>query len=831
MPARRLMKIWPVAESPLNLRKKIAGIDPGRDPLIAARLRVKPFIIVFYSEEDDLTIFPIHPSVSPVSTVILLIKYFFLVTCVCECVCVPSWASPSCSLISANLGMCKIDRKSFLYLCGESLIIDNNLTSYMCYRMYVPTLIYSLLLQGTQELDRRAVDRPDVPAWYHQWVQTQDVAVDRPISPKGYSPAQFEDAASQPFSKEELQESLWVNASRAMPRARRTADRQESFKVRALDCRHPSRVRSTKVSSVCAQPPVQAPLAEEQLAYILQRKTDRAREAIRCRRLVSSTSEICGRWGHVKLLTPPRVLRPHTLSEEACQQIVQSRLYIDEVGESHPIPSLNTDIYMEHVLHGSLKYSLNDVRCSGEDGVKINGKTMNDVVVLNTVKLEVRTVMVTVRDSVVEDEESGFQLVPRCGEQQACISGHDSYVFEKELNKCPYYIVRAEKFVVLEVATPVDPHKAVQNDQHHLYLRLEGKGPSPPECVSAYRHQYQTDFKELVVVFQKDMDEDKLLDHLTGRAVDIQLEERVIDSYNDRRTAHQLHNLTNNLSQELCQISRSAWLTDTISPWHANSLLRTRGEIIQELTCTPTDVLVSVGDHLNQKCYAGALPVTHGGEMLLMEARTRVLFAPVSVMETECSKLTSAIFEIEGRFFAADPLVREVDLTISPLGLSQSWHTGPEDDHSTYVNDLLYSRKEIQSYNALIGHHPMKKHVVDQFAREYCARSQQCGRYQPESGYFDLNHFSNPLSILSWWEQLLNYAQEMGQVCSTLVVAYLVFNLLYTIFRVIQLRFCQHYDARAAVNLAVMPGRLIQDYARQIEDQQRRVADQEKSNE
>ena len=213
------MKIWPVAESPLNLRKKIAGIDPGRDPLIAARLRVKPFIIVFYSEEDDLTIFPIHPSVSPVSTVILLIKYFFLVTCVCECVCVPSWASPSCSLISANLGMCKIDRKSFLYLCGESLIIDNNLTSYMCYRMYVPTLIYSLLLQGTQELDRRAVDRPEVPAWYHQWVQTQDVAVDRPISPKVYSPAQFEDAASQPFSKEELQESLWVNASRAMPRA------------------------------------------------------------------------------------------------------------------------------------------------------------------------------------------------------------------------------------------------------------------------------------------------------------------------------------------------------------------------------------------------------------------------------------------------------------------------------------------------------------------------------------------------------------------------------------------------------------------------------------
>ena len=214
-----------------------------------------------------------------------------------------------------------------------------------------------------------------------------------------------------------------------------------------------------------------------------------------------------------------------------------------------------------------------------------------------------------------------------------------------------------------------------------------------------------------------------------------------------------------------------------------------------------------------------------------MEARTRVLFAPVSVMEMECSPLTSAIFEIEGRYFAADPLVREVDLTISPLGLSQSWHMGPEDDHSTYVTDLLYSRAEIQSYNALIGHHPMEKHVVDQFAKEYCSRSGQCGQYQPESGYFNMNHLTNPLSILTWWEQLISYAQEAGQVCSTVVVGYLLLNLLYTIFRVVQLRFFQHYDARAAVNLAVMPGRLIQDYARQIEDQRRHVDEQEKPEE
>ena len=696
--------------------------------------------------------------------------------------------------------------------------------------MYLPTLFYSFILQGTAELDRWSYPRPQIPTWYDRWITEQHVPVSRPIAVPPRQPAD-QTPTWPPLSTEELQESLDFASPWHPPRTRRSADRPNSIKVTALDCRHPNRVRSTKVSEACLQPPSHAPLASEQTAYILQRKTERERDAVRCRKLVSSTSEICGRWGHVKLLTPPRVLRPQILPKEACQQIVQSKLYVDDVGKSHPVSDLNSDLYLEHVLHGSLKYSLNDVRCTGEDGVRINGRVMNDVVVLTSTKLEIRTITVTVRGQVIEDEESGFLLTAECADQPSCMSGHDTYVFQTQVNKCPYSMVREEHFQVIEVLTAEDPHKAVKNDHHHLYLRLEGKGPPPSGCATAYRHQYQTDFKELVVVFRKDMDESKLLDRLNGRAVDLQLEERVIDSYNDHFISSQFRNLTAVMSQELCQVSRAAWMADTVSPWHPDSLLRVRGEVVQELTCTPTDVMVTLGDHLEQKCYAGALPVTKGGERLLMEARTRILLPPVSVMEVECSPLTSPIFEIEGQFLTADPQVRSVELTVSPLGLSSSWHTGPADDHSSYVTDLLYSREEIRSYNELIAHHPMKKHVVEQFAKEYCARSGQCGRYQPESGYFNMEHFSDPLTALDWWSELLANLQDIGQICSVLVVLYFVCSFIYTICHLIHLKFFKNYDMHAAVNVAVMPGRLLQDYARQVEDQRPRGGIQEKPKE
>ena len=680
--------------------------------------------------------------------------------------------------------------------CWEGLAFFLESYDCCCYRMFLKLLAYTLLLQLNKELDRRFVPRPTVPAWYLDWIHKQDTAF-----PLGVG------AEAAPVEHHRL------------PRSALQRGPSTSYKVAALDCRHPTQVRSTRVTAACDQPEVRLPIVTDQSAYILQRKGSQSRSAIRCRKLVSTTAEICGRWGHTKLLAPPRILRPQLVPEEICNQVVQSNLYVDDLGVSHPVLNFNSDLYLEHVLHGGLTYSHDDVRCSGEDGVKIRGVTMNDVVVLASTKIEIRTVDVTVTKGVVEDEESGFQLSVSCADQPSCVSGHDTYVFQGQTNLCPYAVVRNEQLHLLEVLAPADPHQAVVNDEHHLYLRLTSKEPAPPECADAYQYHHGTEFRELYIVWAADVYDAAGLDQLDGHGVDLQLEERLVDNYHDIKLAQQIHNLTLELSKELCGLSRSAWLADTVSPWHEDSLLRTRGEIIQELTCSRTDVLVNIGDHIDDRCFADAIPVTKGGERLLMEARTRVLFPVVAVMEVSCSPLTSPLFEIDGLFMTADPRVRTVDLVTSPMGLSRQWHTGPVDDHSTYVTDLLYTREEIASYHQLISHHPMRKQVLEQFSSEYCARSGRCGNYHPPAGYFDMKHLSPELDPFSWWDHALQFVQDVGAVSSTLVLGYLIVSLFYTLVNFVNLRFCQHYSSRDAVNVAVLPGRLLRDYAQQVADQ------------
>ena len=673
--------------------------------------------------------------------------------------------------------------------CWSELSIILEPYDFRCFRMVIFKLLaYTLLLQLNNELYRRFSPRPTIPAWYKKWIHTQDVTF--PLA------ARAEAAAIENLKRPPT-----------------------NFKVPALDCRHPTQVRSTQVTAACDQPANHLPIATDQPAYILQRKAGQTRVAIRCRKLVSTTAEICGRWGHTKLLAPPRILRPQMISEEICHQVVQSNIYVDELGKSHPVLSFDSDLYLEHVLHGGLTYSHDDVRCSGEDGVKIRGAVMNDVVVLASTKIEIRTVDVTITKGAVEDEESGFQLSTSCATQASCISGHDTYVFRGQVNHCPYSVVRAEQLHVLEVLDPADPHRAVVNDEHHLYLRLTVKEPAPPECADAYQYHHNTEFRELYIVWAADAYDIDGLDQLDGHDVDLQLEERLTDNYQDVRLAQRIHNLTVELSKELCRLSRPAWLSDTVSPWHEDSLLRTRGEIIQELTCLKTDVVVTLGDHLEDKCFADAIPVTKGGERLLMEARTRVLFPAVEVREVACSPLTSALFKIGEWFVTADPRVRTVDLVTSPMGLSKQWHTGPVDDHSTYVTDLLYTREEIASYYQLISHHPMRKRVLEQFSAEYCARSGKCGNYQPPSGYFDMKHLSEELNPLSWWDHALQLAEDMGAVCSCLVLTYLLLSTIYSLGNFFNLRFCQNYSSHDAINLAILPGRLLRDYAQQVADQ------------
>ena len=59
--------------------------------------------------------------------------------------------------------------------------------------------------------------------------------------------------------------------------------------------------------------------------------------AVRCHRRVSKFDLICGAFSHSKLMAPPSILDPESVTEEACQGIIASGSFQDETGDVHPV--------------------------------------------------------------------------------------------------------------------------------------------------------------------------------------------------------------------------------------------------------------------------------------------------------------------------------------------------------------------------------------------------------------------------------------------------------------------------------------------------------------
>lgn len=89
----------------------------------------------------------------------------------------------------------------------------------------------------------------------------------------------------------------------------------------ALDCRNPTAVRNGLVASVCNQSMLWQEEAAEQPMLILQYSTKHVVKAVRCEKLVSRLTEVCGSFSHTKLLFPPDIMQPEEFSPAECAQL------------------------------------------------------------------------------------------------------------------------------------------------------------------------------------------------------------------------------------------------------------------------------------------------------------------------------------------------------------------------------------------------------------------------------------------------------------------------------------------------------------------------------
>ena len=613
----------------------------------------------------------------------------------------------------------------------------------------------------------------------------------------------------------------WNSAANPSPHppARNSASSPRSpptHLLTALDCRHPTHQRTTLLEKACAPPQTRPKKRLESKDFsLLQRIHTFSRPATRCRKFISTLTEVCGKWGHSKLLFPPRVLEPSPISEKDCRLLYESKLYKDERGHTHAVST--ADFRYEVVLHGDLVYSKNDVRCTGANRVEVGGRIFDDVVVLATFLLEIRQVTVTDSRGRIEDENSGFLLPPSCATQLTCTGGDDVYVFSTPSSSCPLAKVKDETFDMYEIHKKGMTTTWAQNDQHHLVFELGAPLPAPSSCEEAIRYYQPTQFRELVMVEGSHLLNEAALLPLEGPQVDLQLEERVVDSYERMLLEEELRNLTTEVAGELCTLARDSWTSSVLSPYHQHALLRVRGEVLQELSCTPVEVTVSEGDTLDNKCFRDSLPVVRGGEHLLLEANTRLLQDPSPMLETPCTELGAPVFAVGTKFLVADPVVRSLNIEIDELTLFQKGHSQDVQRISQFSDPLLYTRGELQAFRDLVAHKAARKAVTHSFAREYCGRTGSCGSYAPPSGILQFDRLLESVDPTSWFTTLRGYVQEAGEFCSVIVVLSLIFNVFRTIANFFNFKVVHGYGTRDAWNLTFRPGDLVTRYAAGIQ--------------
>ena len=591
---------------------------------------------------------------------------------------------------------------------------------------------------------------------------------------------------------------------------------QPTHLLTALDCRHPTHQRTTLLDKACAPPQTRPKVKLDSKNFaLLQRSHTFSRPATRCKKFISTLTEICGRWGHSKLLFPPRILEPTPISEEECKLLSEAKLYKDERGHTHVVST--ADFRYEVVLHGGLAYSKNDVRCSGANRVEIEGRVFDDVLVLATYLLEIRQVTVTDNRGHTEDEESGLLLPPNCATQLACSGGDPVYVFSTPSSTCPLAKIKYEMFDMYQISKQGLTAVWAQNDRHHLVFELGAPLPATSSCEDVLRFYRPTQFRELVLVEEQHLLDPAGLLPLEGPQVDLQLEERVVDSYERMLLEEELRNLTTEVAGELCTLARDSWTSSMLSPYHQHALLRVRGEVLQELSCTPVEVTVTEGDTLDNKCFRDSLPVVRGGEHLLLEANSRLLQDPSPMLEIPCTELGAPVFAVGTEFLVADPVVRSLNIEIDELTLFQSGQGHSIQRLSKFSDPLLYTRGELQAFKDLVAHKAARKAVTHGFAREYCGRTGSCGSYAPPSGILQFDQLLQSVNPTSWFSTLRGYVQEAGEFCSIIVVLSLIFKLFSTVANFFNFKVVHGYGTRDAWNLTFRPGDLVTRYAAKIQ--------------
>ena len=564
--------------------------------------------------------------------------------------------------------------------------------------------------------------------------------------------------------------------------------------LEALDCRHPEAITSGLINQVCTDPGP-TPSNENNTAQILvlQKVDKHVIQGYRCELRYSKFEYICGFSSHAKPWNSPTIEEPQLISPEACVQMRNSLTYEKEDGNLVPI-RFNQEYQYKYTKHGRLIYSSDDVDCEGATIIE-NGEQISSIIETITAKVIIKEIKIEVGLAYAVDLDNNVKLPSACSHQNSCQDGTTAYVLEHPSSTCPYSIIRNTKMKPVKLSTDNGMKDALVDDDNKLLLTLGKKGIAPAQCRPIFSF-YATEYEDVKVVTEEVAlaSVESIMEQFDPSLVNLELELKTSESYITYFMQNILLQQMRTVTNKMCSLNSHSLELAEISPFHPDSLLRVRGDVIQELKCKMITVKARLGEKRTDHCSSDSLPIWVNNQPLRIQARTHLVVEEDSLEQIPCNAAYMPVFLAkDGKtLITADPEVKVVNIALDHL---EDSYLHLDDDkrfhHPAFGGDLLYTRNEMDQFNDLIHFQRTRKRVVNALVSDYCEGNAQCGPYQPGAGTspaFSLQHLedqiSSPFQIFFDWSDKI---AKIGNVCAILIVFVVAITIVYKLCKVLWL--------------------------------------------
>ena len=563
----------------------------------------------------------------------------------------------------------------------------------------------------------------------------------------------------------------------------------------ALDCRSPRSITSGLVSEICTTPK-DTTEEDEEPVLLLQYSTKRTITGYKCTKMESRLTEVCGAFSHSKILSPPDILQPTLISPEECQTMVTRGIYLREDGSSIPVAPNQIHSY-KYIQHGSLTVSEDNVACQGSQ-VSINGEIHSAIVELVSTRITFKEIKIEVDIGKAVDLDSHEALPVVCSRETLCQAGTTAYVIEHPENNCPLFTIRTVAMKKININTDHGIKTALISREHKILLTLTKQEAAHSECRPIFTIQATT-YPDLKVVTKQQAVASiaNLAQHMEPSVVDLELEFRTSTEFLAYVLEEALQTNVKAVGQKMCKMGSHRLSEAELSPFHKNSLIRIRGDLIQEIPCTTVQAEIRIGDQRGDLCSLDSIPAWLNNQPIYIQTENHLVVEEADISKVDCKASYPPVFVTKDKknnriLLQANPEVQTTDIQIHHF--ENYLHLTEQTEHLSFSEDLLYTHEEMAQFNDLLHFQRTKKRVLNSLVAQYCRNNPDCGEYQTGSAAsaFDLDaledEVTSPFAFLGEWKEDLQIA---GSYCSIIILLAVILTLMYKIIHVFWLT-CKH---------------------------------------